>query len=80
MEPPILQDEFFDKTERESDVLKYIAGAMCRKFNLKAKETQTPDSWISIKGQGRLIEPSDDVFEAVKQFDDIFNSFHGKEL
>ena len=76
----MVRDEFFDKTDRESEILKYIAGAMCHKFQLDTKVSTVCDSWIGLKGFGKLKEPSDEVFEIVKQFDDLFDSFQGSGL
>ena len=53
---------------------------MCHKFQLDTKVSTVCDSWIGLKGFGKLKEPSDEVFEIVKQFDDLFDSFHGSGL
>ena len=80
IEPPLLRDEFFDKTDRESEILRYIAGAMCHKFKLETKVSTQQSSWISLKGLGKLKEPSDELFETVKQFDELFDLFQGVRL
>ena len=80
MEPPLLVDEFFDRSDREEEILRYIAGAMCYKFKLETKASSKHDSWIGIKGFGRLKEPSDEVFEKVKQFDNLFDLYQDSGL
>ena len=35
IQPPLLKDEFFDRSDREEEVLRYIAGTMCYKFKLE---------------------------------------------
>ena len=53
---------------------------MCHKFQLDTKVSTVCDSWIGLKGFGKLKEPSDEVFEIVKQFDDLFDLFQGTGL
>ena len=80
IEPPLVRDEFFDNTDRESEILRYIAGAMCHKFKLDSKVSNQQSSWIGLKGLGKLKEPSDELFETVKQFNDLFDLFQGVVL
>ena len=37
-------------------------------------------SWIHVKGEGKLVEPSSQLIEMVAKCDGLFNSYHGKGL
>ena len=79
-EPEIVDDVVLNTSQKDTDALKYIGGAMCKKFNLETKDNTNPNSWISMRGEGKFLEPSDEVFEVIQQFDKIFDTFHGKGL
>jgi hypothetical protein len=38
------------------------------------------NSWIHIKGEGKLIEPSAELKEIIAKCDSLFDAFHGRQM
>ena len=64
----IVNDEFHE-FERINEGRNYIAGYICKKLNLQPLNNDSSNSWISVKGEGRLIEPNRDVVEVCAKCD-----------
>ena len=77
---PELSDEFADLPDIDRDIFEYCIGAICRKFKLAREESAPQNQWIETKGHGKLVQPAPSVVEAFRKCDNIFYSFHGKEL
>lgn len=60
----------------------YVAGYICKKLSLIPHETLSlkPNSWISWKGEGKLIEPNSELVELIAKCDNLFDKFHGKGI
>jgi hypothetical protein len=43
-------------------------------------DNENLNSWISVKGEGKLVEPSTDLISMVAKCDDLFDVFHGKGI
>ena len=55
-----------------------MAGYICKKLSLDHKIDPDPSSWISVVGEGRLVQPSDQLCSLVAKCDAMFDEFHGK--
>ena len=64
----------------DSGPLNYIAGYICRKVGFEGSSTSDPNSWIALRGEGRLIQPSTMMKDLVDKCDKVFNEFHGSGL
>lgn len=73
-------DEITDLDLQPNEPRNYVAGYIAKKLSLLPSREQNLNSWISVKGEGRLVEPSSDLIDMVAKCDAVFNSFHGKEL
>ena len=58
----------------------YVAGYITHKLKLSASNDRKPNSWISLKGEGRLQEPNEKLKEIVAKCDNIFDQVLGKGL
>ena len=78
---PLLQDEIFETQieENSQKVKRYVGGYICKKLKIKAtKDNQS--EWIALKGKGRLLEPSEEVMDAVNKSDEVFSQYNGQKL
>ena len=71
-------DEFFqcENEMKAKEMRSYVGGFICRKLNIKPAK-QVPKSWIHLKGEGRLIQPSEAVQDILEKCDKVFNDFNG---
>ena len=77
---PLLQDEVFE-TESEENYVKVkrmVGWYICKKLKLEVKQHQS--EWVALKGEGRLLEPSDEVMEVVDKADQVFAQFHSNNI
>ena len=58
----------------------YVAGYITHKLKLSASNDRKPNSWISLKGEGRLKEPNEKLKEIVAICDNIFDQVLGRGL
>ena len=71
-------DEFYEfDNESPNEGRNYVAGYICKKLMLQPKTEPDSNSWISIKGEGRLLEPSSDLVKLCEECDKIFDVFNG---
>ena len=74
-------DEFHEfGNETSNEGRNYVAGYICRKLKLKPNTETNANSWISLKGEGRLLEPSSDLVKLCEKCDQIFDAFNGKSV
>ena len=81
LDMPLLQDEIFETQieENSQKVKRYVGGYICEKLKIKAtKDNQS--EWIALKGEGRLLEPSEEVMDAVNESDEVFSQFNGQKI
>ena len=57
----------------------YVGGYICRKLKIKPAD-QVPNSWIHLKGEGRLIQPSEGIQDILEKCDKVFNDFNGMSI
>ena len=72
-----------DKDAREAsnrEARNFVIGYVGRKMGLKPRKTSNEWSWISLKGKGRLFEPSDELIAICESCDKVFDNFHGDGL
>ena len=76
---PVLHDEVFQTQTEEnvSKVRKHVGGYICKKLNLKASKDNQSE-WVSRKGEGRLLEPCQEVMDTIDKADMCFTQFNGK--
>ena len=55
-----------------------VGGYICKKLKLEVKQNQS--EWVALKGEGRLLEPSDEVMEVVDKADQVFAQFHSNHI
>ena len=70
-------DDFLKESNEPRD---YVAGYISKKLHLHHSTDIDKDSWIFVKGEGRLIQPTKDLCDIVEQCDIIFDEFHGKGI
>ena len=75
-----VDDELHELELNSNEPRNYVAGYICNKLNLVQSNKTEENSWISIKGEGRLKVPSSELLEIIGKCDDIFDDFHGKGL
>ena len=75
-----VDDELHELELNSNEPRNYVAGYICNKLNLVQSNKTEENSWISIKGEGRLKVPSSELLEIIGKWDDIFDDFHGKGL
>ena len=54
----------------------YVIGFIGKKLGLRPRSSQKSESWISLKGKGRLFEPSDELINICEICDRKFDEFH----
>ena len=54
----------------------YVGGYICRKLKLKSSG-QVPNSWVHLKGEGRLLQPNENIQDILSKCDKIFSAFKG---
>ena len=71
-------DEFcqYENETKAKEMQSYIGGFICKKLNLKPSK-QVPKSWIHLKGEGRLLQPSEALQDSLEKCDKVFNNFNG---
>ena len=57
-----------------------VIGFIGKKLGLKPTMHPVGDSWIGLKGKGKLFEPTEDLIEICEKLDSEFNDFHGEGL
>ena len=65
------------KQMSNSQARNYVIGFVGKKLGLQPKKNPNPDSWIKIKGKGRLFEPSDDLVEICEVCENRFEEING---
>ena len=55
----------------------YVIGFVEKKSGLKPRPTPVPDSWIGLRGKGKLFEPDDCLINMCEKVDKKFDEFHG---
>ena len=60
---PELPDDIHEFSYEKSEPSDYVAGFICKKLKLEPNKRDNLDSWISLKGGGKLLEPSDELRE-----------------
>ena len=55
----------------------YVIGYIGKKLGLQPRKGAVPNSWIALKGKGKLFEPNDFLIEMCEKIDDKFDEFHG---
>ena len=86
MESPIQQSENVDSeasTRQEMSNFQarnFVVGFVGNKLGLKPKTNPPADSWITLKGKGKLFEPSDDLRTICETIDTFFENFNGSGL
>ena len=56
-----------------------LVAIFAKKLKIKAtKDNQS--EWIALKGEGRLLEPSEEVMDAVNKSDEVFSQYNGQKL
>ena len=75
-----VDDELHEFELNSNEPRNYVAGYICNKLNLVQRNKTEENSWISIKGEGRLKVPSSELLEIIGKCDDIFDDFHGKGI
>ena len=58
----------------------YVAGYIGHKLKIDERSQLKSNSWISIKGEGRLFEPSNKLIDVTEKCDTLFNKFHGSGI
>ena len=59
-----------------NEPLNYVAGYICKKLDLEVEKDQRENSWVFKKGEGRLKQPSTDVYNMVVRCDALFDKFN----
>ena len=78
---PSNDEEILDIDLKSSDEPRnYVAGYICRKLCLAPNKEEKINSWISVKGEGKLVEPNSELIELIARCDSLFDKFHGKGL
>ena len=77
---PQIEDELYEFANETNEARNYVAGYICKKFNIQGSSGKSSDSWISMKGDGKLVEPSKEIVDICAKCDDIFNTFHGQRI
>ena len=57
-----------------------VVGFVGRKVGMKPKKNPPADSWITLKGKGKLFEPTDNLKNICEQIDIVFENFNGSGL
>ena len=73
-------DEFHEFELENNEPRNYVAGCIGYKLKLDKQTKKKSNSWISIKGEGKLFEPSDKLIDVCKRCDILFDKFHGKGI
>ena len=60
----------------DNEAKNYVIGFVGKKLGLKGK-MPTSETWIGLKGQGKLLEPSDELINICDKCDIMFDKFHG---
>ena len=58
----------------------YVVGFVARKTGLSPKKNPPADSWINLKGKGKLFAPDDNVMQICEICDSMFNDFNGSGI
>jgi hypothetical protein len=74
------EDDSTDLELQPNEAQNYVAGYIAKKLCLQPSPEPDLKSWISVKGEGRLVEPSSELKDMVAKCDVLFDSFHGKGL
>ena len=74
IEKSVVNDEISDEPRD------YVAGYICKKLNLPGAKVKDTNSWIHKKGEGRLIQPSNDMEDLCKVSGIVFDDVHGSGL
>ena len=78
---PDLNDELLQTPDAERDIFEYIVGAICWKFKLcSPDDIKEKNSWICIKGEKKLIQPSEDIVDICRKTNELFDIFNGQSL
>jgi hypothetical protein len=75
-----IEDESILVEVESNEPRNYVAGYICKKLNLLPSDTENLSSWVSVKGEGKLVEPSPNLISMVAKCDDLFDVFHGKGI
>ena len=79
-----ISDEFCNTecpVTTNDDARKYVAGYICRKLNLRRDlSKKDKSSWIYLKGEGRLLEPTSELIDLIKSCDKVFSQYHGNTI
>ena len=81
LESPIQQSENVDsETSTCQDMStfqarNFVVGFVGNKLGLKPKINPPADSWVTLKGKGKLFEPSDDLPTICETIDTYFEKF-----
>ena len=54
----------------------YVIGFVGKKLGLKPNPSPVSDSWIRLRGKGKLFEPDDCLTNMCEQVDKKFDEFH----
>ena len=75
---PDCHDELFqfEHEKKATEMKNYVGGYICRKLKLQSSE-QVPNSWVYLKGQGRLLQPDEAIQDVLSKCDKIFSAFNG---
>ena len=83
--PPLIsktkmKDIFRDDLNSTDDAFVYVAGAICKKLNLKEEIEEFTDedetSWLGLQNRGKLKKPKDEFVKKIKALDHLFNIMH----
>jgi hypothetical protein len=75
-----VEDEIIHLDIEPNEPRNYVAGYICKKLNLLPNDTENLSSWISVKGEGKLVEPTPDLISMIATCDGLFDNFHGKGI
>ena len=73
-------DEFQEFECDNNEPRNYVAEYIGHKLKLDKQTWKKSNSWISVKGEGKLFEPSDKLIDVCKKCDILFDKFHGKGI
>ena len=58
----------------------FVVGFVGNKLGLKPRTNPPADSWITLKGKGKLFEPTDELHTICETIDTFFEKFNGSGL
>ena len=70
----------FDRHNSNFEARNYVIGYIGNKLGLKQKQNVNDKSWITLKGKGKLFEPTDELKGICETCDFMFDVYNGNGL